>query len=82
MTTCENMPDILLDLQLVPASVPALPSKVRTSLIGFLLRWEHYDVALSCCQELLATHGHLVSVHDDLAQAYLGLNQPRTCHRC
>jgi ATP-dependent DNA helicase RecQ len=73
MTTC----NILSDWKLAPADVPALPAQVRTSLIGFLLRWEHYEAAMCCCQELLATHGHLVSVYDDLARAFLGLNQAR-----
>jgi ATP-dependent DNA helicase RecQ len=69
--------DILASLQLTPADVPDLPAKARTTLIAYLLRWEHYDAACRCLQQLLATHSHLVSVYDSLARAHLGLGQPK-----
>jgi ATP-dependent DNA helicase RecQ len=68
--------DILSILQLAPADVPQLPSRARTTLIAYLLRWQHYDAAQRCLNQLLVTHSHLLSVYDDLARAYLGLDQP------
>jgi len=68
--------DILASLTLTPADAPDLPAKVRTSLIAYLLRWEHYDAARRCLQQLLITHSQMVSIYDDMARAYLGLGQP------
>jgi ATP-dependent DNA helicase RecQ len=68
--------DILTRLALTPADVPALPAKARTSLIAYLLRWEHYDVARRCLQQLLITHSQTLTVYDDTARAYLGMGQP------
>lgn len=80
MTTYENsrMPnDLLSVLRLDPSEVPSLPAKTRSALIAFLLRWEYHDEALSCLQQLRATHSHLVSVYDNLARLYLALDQPQ-----
>ena len=68
--------DILADLNLTPADVPALPARARTSLIAYLLRWQQYDAAHRCLQQLLVTHSYLVSVYDNLARVYLALDQP------
>ncbi len=68
--------DTLTSLALTPADVPDLPPKTRTSLIAYLLRWEHYDAARRCLQQLLVTHSQMLSVYDDMARAYLGLGQP------
>ncbi|MBN1888122.1 MAG: RecQ family ATP-dependent DNA helicase, partial [Thermoflexales bacterium] len=68
--------DILASLALTPADVPNLPAKARTSLIAYLLRWEHYDAARRCLQQLLVTHSQMVSIYDDMARAYVGLGQP------
>ena len=68
--------DILASLTLAPADVPDLPAKARSSLIAYLLRWEHYDTARRCLQQLLVTHSQMLSVYDDMARAYLGLGQP------
>jgi ATP-dependent DNA helicase RecQ len=68
--------DILSDLELTPADVPTLPAKDRNALVAYLLRWEHYDAARRCLQQLLVTHSHTVSVYDSLARVYLGLNEP------
>ena len=68
--------DILSNLRITPAEVPDLPAKARTSLIAYLLRWEYYDAARRCLQQLLVTHSQTLSVYDDLARAYLGLKQP------
>src|SRR5512136_699262 len=68
--------DILSSLALTPADVPDLPAKGRTSLIVYLLRWEYYDAARRCLQQLLITHSQVLSVYDDMARAYLGLGQP------
>jgi ATP-dependent DNA helicase RecQ len=80
MTTYEEetrMPDdMLTTLDLAPAGVPDLPAKARTSLIAYLLRWEHYDEAHRCLQQLLVTHSQLVSVYDSLARVYLAQDQP------
>lgn len=68
--------EILASLALTPAEVPDLPAKTRASLIAYLLRWEHYDIARRCLQQLLVTHSQMVSIYDDMARAYLGLGQP------
>jgi ATP-dependent DNA helicase RecQ len=68
--------DILASLALTPADVPGLPAKARASLIAYLLRWEHYDVARRCLQQLLITQSQNLAVYDDMARAYLGLGQP------
>ena len=68
--------DILASLTLTPADVPNLPAKARSSLIAYLLRWEHYDIARRCLQQLLITNSQMLSVYDDMARAYLGLDQP------
>ncbi len=56
--------------------MPGLPAKARASLIAYLLRWEHYDAARRCLQQLLITHSQMLTVYDDMARAYLGLGQP------
>jgi ATP-dependent DNA helicase RecQ len=63
--------DILSALNLDPAEVPDLPPRARQSLVAHLLRWEHYDVALRCLQQLLVTHSHLVSIYDSLVRVHL-----------
>jgi ATP-dependent DNA helicase RecQ len=63
--------DFLTTLDLAPADVPDLPAKTRTSLIAYLLRWEHYDEAHRCLQQLLVTHSQLVSIYDSLARLFL-----------
>jgi len=68
--------DVLTSLALTPADVPDLPAKARTSLIAYLLRWEHFDAARRCLQQLLITHSQMLSVYDDMARAYVGLGQP------
>ncbi len=68
--------DILAALNLPPTEVPTLPARARNALLSYLLRWEEYEAARRCLQQLLVTHSHLVSLYDDLARAYLGLGQP------
>ena len=68
--------DMLATLDLAPSDVPDLPAKARTSLVAHLLRWEHYDEAHRCLQQLLVTHSQLVSVYDSLARVYLAQDQP------
>jgi ATP-dependent DNA helicase RecQ len=68
--------DILSTLSLTPADAPGLPAKARNALVRFLIRWEHYDAAQRCLQQLLVTHGHLVSVYDSLARAHLATDKP------
>jgi ATP-dependent DNA helicase RecQ len=67
---------ILINLELDPTVVSGLPSKARTSLLSYLVRWQHYDAALQCLEQLLVTDGHLVSIYDGLAKVYLALDQP------
>jgi ATP-dependent DNA helicase RecQ len=69
--------DPLSELGIEPAQISALPAKARQRLVDFLLRWHHYDAARRCLLPLLRTHGHLVSLHDALARACLGLDQPQ-----
>ena len=68
--------DTLTALNLSPGEVSTLPAKLRTSLIGYLLRWEAAALACRCLEHLRKTHGHLVSVHDNLARACLDLGLP------
>jgi ATP-dependent DNA helicase RecQ len=68
--------DILCVLNLIPADVPSLSSRARRALIAYLLRWEHYEAAGRCLQQLLVTHSSSVTVYDELARLYLGLGQP------
>jgi ATP-dependent DNA helicase RecQ len=71
------VPDnILAVLELTPADVPNLAANTRDALVSYLLRWERHDTARRCLQQLLATHGHLVSVYDSLARAHLALEEP------
>jgi ATP-dependent DNA helicase RecQ len=68
--------NILCTLGLSVARVPTLSSRVRTSLIAYLVRWQHYNAAELCLQELLIGHSHHVSVYDNLARVYLAQGQP------
>ncbi len=68
--------DSLASLELVPAEVPGLPARTRNALIRYLLRWQHYDAAQRCLQQLLVSHSHLVSIYDDLARVHLARGQP------
>jgi ATP-dependent DNA helicase RecQ len=71
------MPDeMLATLNLTAADVPTLPATVRKSLVAYLIRWEQYEAAYLCLQQLLITQGHLVSVYDDMARLCLAQNQP------
>ena len=67
--------ETLASLQLSPGDVSSLPAKARTALIGYLLRWGAAELAGRCLEQLLETHGHLVSIRDSLARAYLDLGQ-------
>jgi len=68
--------DTLTALNLTPANVPSLSTNLRRKLTGYLLRWGHFDQARRCLQQALVTRPDLVSIYDDLARAYLGLDQP------
>jgi ATP-dependent DNA helicase RecQ len=68
--------ELLACLNLRPEAVPGLAAPARTSLLAYLLRWEHYNTARRCLQQILVTHSHLVSLYDGLARAYLGLERP------
>jgi ATP-dependent DNA helicase RecQ len=68
--------DILTTLKLTAGDVSTLPAKTRNSLITYLIRWEHYDEAHICLQQLLTSHSHLVSVYDDTARLCLARSQP------
>ncbi len=68
--------DVLDRLEIKPQDVPGLPAKARDALVAYLLRWQHNEEARQCLEELVAQDVVRVSHLDDLAQAYLGLNQP------
>ncbi len=68
--------DPLTALDLTPANVPSLSTNLRRKLTDYLLRWGHFDQARRCLQQTLVTRPDLVSIYDDLARAYLGLDQP------
>ena len=70
------MTELLNCLDLPAAEVQALPANLRTSLVSFLLRWQEYDAAEKCLEQLLASHGHLVSAYDHQARLYLARGQP------
>ena len=67
--------ETLASLQLSPEDVSSLPAKARTALIGYLLRWGAAELASHCLEQLLETHGRLVTIRDSLARAYLDLGQ-------
>jgi len=69
--------DIFSQLDIAPTSVPSLPAKARTALIAHLLRWNHHNAARHCLQELVASHGRLVSIHDYLARTHMALGDPK-----
>ena len=71
-----DSPEPLTALDLTPADVPSLPTNLRRKLTGYLLRWGHFDQARRCLQQVLVTRPDQVSIYDDLARAYLGLEQP------
>jgi ATP-dependent DNA helicase RecQ len=66
----------LTALALTPADVPSLPTTTRRKLTSYLLRWEYFDLARRCLQQALVTRPDHLSICDDLARAYLGLEQP------
>jgi ATP-dependent DNA helicase RecQ len=73
MITPTETSGVLDRLRLAPSDVPALPAKVRNSLIAYLLRWEHHGEALGCLEAIASPDEERVTVLDSLAQAYLGL---------
>ncbi len=68
--------DTLKVLGLTPVATRHITGKRRTRLISFLLRWEQYERALACVEEMMALHPELVSLCDAKARALLGLGQP------
>jgi tetratricopeptide (TPR) repeat protein len=68
--------DTLKELGLTPAATRRIIGNRRTRLINFLLRWEEYEGALACLEEMMAFYSELVSLHDAKARALLGLGQP------
>jgi ATP-dependent DNA helicase RecQ len=68
--------DTLKELGLTPAATRHIIGNRRTRLINFLLRWEEYEGALACVEEMMAFYSGLVTLHDAKARALLGLGQP------
>ena len=64
---------LLTDLKLTPAAIPGLPAALRNKLLYFLLRWEAYDDALACLDELAVDA--YVSFQDMQADALDGLGR-------
>ena len=67
--------DVLESLRLAPADVPALPARVRNSLVDYLLRWEEYDAARDCLEALAGPDERRVTILDRQALACLGAGQ-------
>jgi ATP-dependent DNA helicase RecQ len=57
--------------QVAATNVADLPAPIRKAVVDYLLRWQQYDAAQNCLGQLLQSHGHLVSVYDDLARLHL-----------
>ena len=68
--------DTLAHLGLTPDQVSHITGRRRTRLINFLLRWEQFETALACLEEMLAFNPGLVTLLDAQARALLGLDQP------
>ncbi len=68
--------DALTQLGLSPDQTTHITGRQRTRLINFLLRWEQYEAALACLEEMLAITPNLVTLHDARTRALLGLGQP------
>ena len=66
---------LLSELGLNAASVALLPSRVRRSLVAYLIRWGHEAEAHDCLQAILQAHDPQVSVYDDLARLYVKMGQ-------
>ncbi len=64
-------PDMLLELGLVPQQVACLSGRLRSRLVGFLLRWQHHSALTACLDELLAAYPTLVSLLDARARTFL-----------
>ena len=69
--------DTLAQLGLSPDQTTHITGNRRKRLIGFLVRWEQYEAALACLDEMLALDPNLVSLLDAKARALLGLGQPQ-----
>ena len=69
--------DTLAQLGLSPDQTTHITGNRRKRLISFLLRWEQYEAALACLDEMLALNPDLVSLLDAKARALLGLAQPQ-----
>lgn len=66
---------LLSELGLNAARVALLPSRVRRSLVAYLIRWGHEAEAHDCLQAILQAHDPQVSVYDDLARLYVKMGQ-------
>lgn len=68
--------DTMAHLGLSPQRTTHITGTRRTRLINFLLRWEQYEAALACVEQMLAYNPDRVGLLDVQAQALLGLGQP------
>ncbi|MGD9100696.1 MAG: RecQ family ATP-dependent DNA helicase [Anaerolineae bacterium] len=68
--------DTLTQLGLAPDQATHITGNRRSRLINFLLRWEQFEAALACLDEMLALNPDLVGLHDSKTRALLGLEQP------
>ncbi|MFQ5342630.1 MAG: RecQ family ATP-dependent DNA helicase [Anaerolineae bacterium] len=68
--------ETLTTLNISPAQTPALPANLRSRLINFLIRWEHFDAALACLDPLQRDRPDLVSLYDARTRALLALDRP------
>ena len=68
--------DVLGHLGLTVEQTGELTGQRRSRLIGFLLRWEQYETALTCLEHMFARSPTSVSLLDAKARAFLGTGQP------
>jgi ATP-dependent DNA helicase RecQ len=68
--------DTLTHLGLTPDQTGHITGNQRKRLIGLLLRWEQFDAALACLEEMWAFKPGLVTLLDAQARALVGLEQP------
>ncbi len=67
--------DILNTLSASEARIGSLSGSLRSRLINFLIRWEHYDAVLVCLDVLQRDRPELVSLYDARARALLALDR-------
>ena len=67
--------DPLARLGVDPVTCGGIPGRARTRLLNWLVRWEHYEAALSCLEVLLRLEPGRLGLLDAKTEALLGLGR-------